>query len=118
MLPAQNDLDTAHSLVIHTYSKENRTSCQYLLASDTSIKELLPSEDGNDINVERQITGTRIGVEEYSEMDATDTRLNYYFIFFSERDPLVLLTSPSSFLVFLLFCKQSCSNKGFSVYVI
>ncbi|XP_030114331.1 transcription factor TFIIIB component B'' homolog isoform X3 [Taeniopygia guttata] len=73
MLPAPNDLDTAHSLVINTYSKENRTSCQYLLASDTSIKELLPSEDGNNINVERQITGTRIGVEEYSEMDATDT---------------------------------------------
>ncbi|XP_064259306.1 transcription factor TFIIIB component B'' homolog isoform X1 [Passer domesticus] len=71
MLPAQDDLDMAHSLVIHTYSKESRTSSQYLLASDTSIKELLPSEDGN-INVEHQITGTR-GVEEYSEMDATDT---------------------------------------------
>ncbi|XP_031363322.2 transcription factor TFIIIB component B'' homolog isoform X1 [Lonchura striata] len=73
MLPAQNYLDTAHSLVIHTYSKENRTSCQYLLASDTSIKELLPSEDGSNINVDHQITGTKIGVEEYSEMDATDT---------------------------------------------
>ncbi|RLV99986.1 hypothetical protein DV515_00009251 [Chloebia gouldiae] len=73
MLPAQNDLDIAHSLVIHTYSKENRTCCQYSLASETSIKELLPSEDGNNVNVERQITGTRTGVEEYSEMDATDT---------------------------------------------
>ncbi|XP_059692728.1 transcription factor TFIIIB component B'' homolog isoform X2 [Haemorhous mexicanus] len=73
MLPAQDDLDMAHSLVIHAYSKENRTYSQYSLASDTSVKELLPSEDGNNINVEYQITGTRIGVEEYSEMDATDT---------------------------------------------
>ncbi|XP_041342308.1 transcription factor TFIIIB component B'' homolog isoform X2 [Pyrgilauda ruficollis] len=69
MLPAQDDLDMAHSLVIHAYSKENRTSSQYSLASDTSVKELLPSEDGNNINVEHQITGTRRGVE----MDATDT---------------------------------------------
>ncbi|XP_030092873.1 transcription factor TFIIIB component B'' homolog isoform X2 [Serinus canaria] len=73
MLPAQDDLDMAHSLVIHASSKENRTSSQCSLASDTSVKELLPSEDGNNINVEYQITGTRIGVEEYSEMDATDT---------------------------------------------
>ncbi|KAM4753912.1 transcription factor TFIIIB component B'' homolog isoform 2-T2 [Cyanocitta cristata] len=72
MAPAQDDLDMADSLVTHAYSKENRTSSQYLLASDTSIKELLPSEDGN-INVENQITGARIGVEEYSEKDATDT---------------------------------------------
>lgn len=79
MSPAQDDLDTADSHVIHTYSKENRTSSQHLLASDTSIKELLPSEDGN-ISVEHQITGTRIGVEEYSGTDAPDTRLNYYFI--------------------------------------
>lgn len=73
MLPAKDDLDMAHSLVIHAYSKENKTSSQYSLASDTSVKELLPSEDGNNISVEYQITGTRIGVEEYSEMDATDT---------------------------------------------
>ncbi|XP_062368787.1 transcription factor TFIIIB component B'' homolog [Cinclus cinclus] len=73
MSPAQDDLDMADSLVIHSYSKENRTSSQYLLASETSIKELLFSEDGNSINVEHQIVGTRIGVEEYSEMDATDT---------------------------------------------
>ncbi|XP_039422673.1 transcription factor TFIIIB component B'' homolog isoform X2 [Corvus cornix cornix] len=72
MAPAQDDLDMADSLVTHTYSKENRTSSQYLLASDTSVKELLPSEDGN-INVENQITGTGIGVDEYSEKDATDT---------------------------------------------
>ncbi|XP_054373873.1 transcription factor TFIIIB component B'' homolog isoform X2 [Molothrus ater] len=73
MLPAQDDLDTAHSLVSQVYSKENRTSSQYSLASDTSVKELLPSEDGNNINVEHHITGTRKGIEEYSEMDATDT---------------------------------------------
>ncbi|XP_039945858.1 transcription factor TFIIIB component B'' homolog isoform X2 [Hirundo rustica] len=70
--PAQNDLDTADSHVIHAYSKENRPSSQYLLASDTSVKELLLSEDGN-IDVEHQITGTRISVEECSEMDASDT---------------------------------------------
>lgn len=81
MSPAQDDLDTADSHVIHAYSKENRTSSQYSLATDTSIKELLPSEDENNINVEHQITGRRIGAEEYSEMDAPDTRLNYYFIF-------------------------------------
>ncbi|KAM4879502.1 LOW QUALITY PROTEIN: transcription factor TFIIIB component B'' homolog [Sylvia borin] len=73
MSPAQDDLDTADSHVIHTYFKEYRTSSQYLLASHNSIKELLPSEDGNNINVEHQITGTRTDVEEYSEMDAPDT---------------------------------------------
>lgn len=118
MLPAQDDLETAHSLVNHTYSKENRTSSQYSLASDTSVKELMPSEDGNSINVEHQITGTRTGIEEYSEMDATDTRLNYYFIFFSERDPLALLTFARFFLAFLSICKQSCLSKGFSVNVV
>lgn len=104
MSPAQEGLDMADSLVIHTYSKENRTSSQYSLASDTSIKELLFSEDGNSIDVEHQTTGARIGAEEYSEMDATDTRLNYYFIFFSERDPLALLTFTMFFLAFLLIC--------------
>uniref|UniRef100_A0A8C3R090 B double prime 1, subunit of RNA polymerase III transcription initiation factor IIIB n=1 Tax=Cyanoderma ruficeps TaxID=181631 RepID=A0A8C3R090_9PASS len=69
MSPAQDDLDTADSHEIHTYSKEHRTLSQYSLASD----ELLPSEDGNNISVEHQITGTRIGVEEYSEMDGPDT---------------------------------------------
>ncbi|CAN8220006.1 unnamed protein product [Coccothraustes coccothraustes] len=73
MLPAEDDLDMAHNLANHAYSKENRTSSQCSLASDISVRELLPSEDGNNINVEHQITGTRIGVEEYSEMDATDT---------------------------------------------
>ncbi|XP_074389032.1 transcription factor TFIIIB component B'' homolog isoform X2 [Zonotrichia albicollis] len=73
MLPAQDDLDMAHSLVNHAYSKKYRTSSQYLLSSDTSVKDLVPSEDGNNINVEHQITGTRTGIEEYSEMDAIDT---------------------------------------------
>ncbi|KAM6109364.1 transcription factor TFIIIB component B'' homolog isoform 2-T2 [Phoenicopterus ruber ruber] len=40
---------------------------------DTSTKELVPSEDGSNINVEDQSTGTRIGVEEYFEKNATDT---------------------------------------------
>ncbi|XP_063277862.1 transcription factor TFIIIB component B'' homolog isoform X2 [Prinia subflava] len=73
MSPAQDDLDTSNNHVIHTYSKENRTSSQSSPASDTSIKELLPSEDGNNISVEDQITGTGIGGKEYSEMGAADT---------------------------------------------
>ncbi|XP_042643499.1 transcription factor TFIIIB component B'' homolog isoform X3 [Tyto alba] len=73
MLPAQDELNMANSLVTHTYSKQNRTSCQYLLSSDTSTKELAISEDESNINVEDQSTGTRIGVEEYFEKNATDT---------------------------------------------
>ncbi|KAJ7409720.1 B double prime 1, subunit of RNA polymerase III transcription initiation factor IIIB-like protein [Pitangus sulphuratus] len=42
---------------------------------DTCTKELLPSEDGSNITVENQSTGTRIGIEEYSEKDATDTSM-------------------------------------------
>ncbi|XP_074667748.1 transcription factor TFIIIB component B'' homolog isoform X2 [Strix aluco] len=72
MLPAQEELDMANSLVTHTYSKQNRASCQYLLSSDTSTKELLPSEDGSNTNVKDHSTGTGIGVE-YFEKDATDT---------------------------------------------
>ncbi|XP_032531684.1 transcription factor TFIIIB component B'' homolog isoform X3 [Chiroxiphia lanceolata] len=72
-LPAQGEFDVGNSLVTCAYSKENRTSSQYLLSSDTSTKELLPSEDGSNINVENQSTGTRIGIEEYLEKDATDT---------------------------------------------
>ncbi|KAM6187079.1 transcription factor TFIIIB component B'' homolog isoform 2-T2 [Sarcoramphus papa] len=73
MLPAQDELDTANSLVTHAYSKQNRTSSQCLLSSDTSTKELVPSEDGSNVNIEDQSTGTRIGVEEYFEKNATDT---------------------------------------------
>lgn len=118
MLPAQHELDMANSLVTHAYCKQNRTPSQYLLSSDTSTKELIPSEDGSNTNVEDQSTGTRIGVEEYFEKNATDTRLNYYFIFFRERDPLARLTFARFLLAFLLNCKQSCFSKGFSVYVI
>uniref|UniRef100_A0A663F4L5 BDP1 factor n=2 Tax=Aquila chrysaetos chrysaetos TaxID=223781 RepID=A0A663F4L5_AQUCH len=73
MLPAKDELDIASSLVTHAYSKQNRTSSQYLLSSDTSTKESVPSEDGSNINVEDQSTGTRIGAEEYFEKNATDT---------------------------------------------
>ncbi|XP_075582074.1 transcription factor TFIIIB component B'' homolog isoform X2 [Pelecanus crispus] len=73
MLPAQDELEMANSLVTHTYSKQNRSPSQYLLSSDTATKELVPSEDGNNIDVEDQRTGTRIGVEEYFEKNATDT---------------------------------------------
>ncbi|KAM6329352.1 transcription factor TFIIIB component B'' homolog isoform 2-T2 [Alca torda] len=72
-LPAQEELDMASSLVTHTYSKQNRTPSQYLLSSDASTKELVPSEDGSNINVEDQSTDTRIGVEEYFEKNAADT---------------------------------------------
>ncbi|KAM7077085.1 transcription factor TFIIIB component B'' homolog isoform 2-T2 [Ciconia maguari] len=73
MLPAQDELDMANGLVTHAYSKQNRTPSQYLLSSDASTKEMVPSEDGSNINVENQSTGTRIGVEEYFEKNATDT---------------------------------------------
>ncbi|KAM9251240.1 transcription factor TFIIIB component B'' homolog [Cariama cristata] len=72
-LPAQDELNMAHSLVTHAYSKQNRTSSQHLLSSDISTKELVPAEDGSNINVEDQSTGTRISVEEYFEKNATDT---------------------------------------------
>lgn len=119
MLPAQDELDMASSLVTQAYSQQNRTSSQYLLSSDTSTKELVPSEDGSNINVEDQSTDTRIGVEEYFEKNATDTRLNCYFVFLErERDPLTMLTFARFFLAFLLNCKQSCFSEGFSVCVI
>ncbi|XP_068279428.1 transcription factor TFIIIB component B'' homolog isoform X2 [Nyctibius grandis] len=76
VLPAQDELDMASSLVTHAYSEQNRTPSQYSLSSDTSTKELVPSQDGSNINVEDQSTGTRIGVEEYSEKNATDTSDN------------------------------------------
>ncbi|KAJ7426852.1 B double prime 1, subunit of RNA polymerase III transcription initiation factor IIIB-like protein [Willisornis vidua] len=40
---------------------------------DTSTKELLLSEEGSNINVENQSTGTRIGIKEHLEKAATDT---------------------------------------------
>ncbi|KAM6363800.1 transcription factor TFIIIB component B'' homolog [Pluvialis apricaria] len=71
MLPAQDELDMGSSLVTHAYSKQNRIPSQY--SSDTSTQELVPSEDGSNVNVEDQSTGTRIGVEEHFEKNATDT---------------------------------------------
>ncbi|XP_074994080.1 transcription factor TFIIIB component B'' homolog isoform X11 [Calonectris borealis] len=73
VLPAQDELDMANSLVTHTYSKQNRTPSQHLLSSDTSTKELVPSDDGSNIDVEDQSIGTRIGVEEHFEKNAADT---------------------------------------------
>lgn len=104
------------SLVTHTYSKQNTIPSQY--SSDTSTQELVPSEVGSNINIEDQSTDTRIGIEEHFEKNATDTRLNYYFIFLRERDTLSLLTFAGFFLAFLLNCKQSCFSEGLSVYVI
>ncbi|KAM6105125.1 transcription factor TFIIIB component B'' homolog [Pterocles gutturalis] len=68
MLPAQDELD-----ISHTYSKQNRTSNQHLLSSDTSTNELIPSKDGSNFNGEDQIIGACIGGEEYFEENATDT---------------------------------------------
>ncbi|XP_075597255.1 transcription factor TFIIIB component B'' homolog isoform X2 [Balearica regulorum gibbericeps] len=73
MLPVQDELDMASSVVTHAYSKQNRTPSQYLLSSDPSTKELVPSEDESNSNVEDQSTRTRIDVEEYFEKNATDT---------------------------------------------
>ncbi|XP_055554932.1 transcription factor TFIIIB component B'' homolog isoform X3 [Falco cherrug] len=72
ILPTQDELDMASSLITHAYSKQNTTSSQYLLSSDSSTKELVPSENGSSINLEDQSTGTRIDVEEYFEKNATD----------------------------------------------
>ncbi|NWY57845.1 BDP1 factor, partial [Chionis minor] len=73
VLPTQDKFDMASSVVTHAYSKQNRTPGQYLPSSDTSAKELVPSEEGSNVNVEDQSTGTRIDVEEYFEKNATDT---------------------------------------------
>lgn len=98
-------MDKASNLVTHACSRQNRAPSQYLLSADTSTEASIPSEDGSNINVEDQSTGTRTGVGEYSEKNATDTRLNYYLIFFRERDPLALLTFAMFFLAFLWSCK-------------
>ncbi|NXD73699.1 BDP1 factor, partial [Eolophus roseicapillus] len=74
VLPTQGELDVASSSAC---SRQDRTSSHHLLSSDTSTKELVPSEDGSNINVQDQRTGTRTDVEEYFEKNATDTRLNY-----------------------------------------
>ncbi|XP_067172521.1 transcription factor TFIIIB component B'' homolog isoform X2 [Apteryx mantelli] len=73
MLPAQDDLHMADNLVTRTYSEQSVISCQYLLSSPTSNKELFPSEDGSNINLELQSTGTRTGGEEYFEKNAAET---------------------------------------------
>ncbi|KAM6301915.1 transcription factor TFIIIB component B'' homolog isoform 2-T2 [Podargus strigoides] len=73
MLPPQEELEMASSLVTHACSKQNKTPSQYLLSSDTSTMELIPCEGGSNVNVEDQSTATRIGVEEYFEKNATDT---------------------------------------------
>ncbi|KAM6289373.1 transcription factor TFIIIB component B'' homolog [Aegotheles albertisi] len=73
MSPTQDELDMMNRLVTHACSKQSRTPSQYLLSSDTSTRELVPSEDGSSIHVEDQTTDTRTGVEEYFEKNATDT---------------------------------------------
>ncbi|XP_064356643.1 transcription factor TFIIIB component B'' homolog isoform X3 [Dromaius novaehollandiae] len=73
LLPAQDDLHMANNLVTHAYSEQSVISCQYLLSSPTSNKELFPSEDGKNVNLEQQSTGTGTGGEEYFEKNATET---------------------------------------------
>ncbi|KAM4639478.1 transcription factor TFIIIB component B'' homolog isoform 3-T3 [Amazona ochrocephala] len=70
VLLTQDELDVASSSAC---SRQDRTSSQHLLSSDTSTKELIPSEDGSDVIVEDQRTGTRTNAEEYFEKNATDT---------------------------------------------
>ncbi|XP_068780502.1 transcription factor TFIIIB component B'' homolog isoform X3 [Struthio camelus] len=72
-LPAQDDLHVASNLVTRAYSEQSVISCQYLLSSPPSNMELIPSEDGSNINLEDQSTGTGTGGEGYFEKNATDT---------------------------------------------
>ncbi|XP_065518309.1 transcription factor TFIIIB component B'' homolog [Lathamus discolor] len=73
VLPSQDELDVASSSAC---SRQDRISSQHLLSSGTSTKELVPSEDESNINVENQRTGTRTDVKEYFEKNATDTSDN------------------------------------------
>ncbi|NXI70244.1 BDP1 factor, partial [Anseranas semipalmata] len=73
MLPAQDELNLANNLVTHDYPEQNRTPDQYLVSSAASTNELVPCEDGSNINVENQSTGAGTSVEEYFEKNATDT---------------------------------------------
>ncbi|NWX39166.1 BDP1 factor, partial [Steatornis caripensis] len=70
--PAEDELDMANSLVTHTYFKQNATPSHCVHSSDNSTKELIPSDDGSNINEEDQRTGIRIGVEECFEKNTTD----------------------------------------------
>ncbi|XP_035165086.1 transcription factor TFIIIB component B'' homolog isoform X4 [Oxyura jamaicensis] len=71
MLPTQDELNLASSLVTHDYSEQNRTPNQYLVSSATSTKNLVPCDDGSNINVEDQGNDAGTSVEEYFEKNAT-----------------------------------------------
>ncbi|XP_061324629.1 transcription factor TFIIIB component B'' homolog [Pezoporus flaviventris] len=70
VLPTQDELYVASSSAC---ARQDRISSQHLLSLDTSTKELVPSEDESNINVENQRTGTRTDVKEYFEKNSTDT---------------------------------------------
>ncbi|XP_062460457.1 transcription factor TFIIIB component B'' homolog [Pezoporus occidentalis] len=70
VLPTQDELYVGSSSAC---ARQDRISSQHLLSSDTSTKELVPSEDESNINVENQRTGTRTDVKEYFEKNSTDT---------------------------------------------
>ncbi|KAM8793610.1 uncharacterized protein ACNFOS_013626 [Eudromia elegans] len=76
MLPAQDDLHVTANLVNCVYSEHSVVSCQHLVSSATSNIDLSPSEDGSNMNLEHQITGTRTGGKEYFEKNATETSDN------------------------------------------
>ncbi|NXJ06226.1 BDP1 factor, partial [Odontophorus gujanensis] len=71
MLPAQDELNMASSLVTHDDSEQNRAANQYVVSSATSAK--VPCKDGSNINIEDQSAGAGTGVQEYFENNATDT---------------------------------------------
>ncbi|XP_021236302.1 transcription factor TFIIIB component B'' homolog [Numida meleagris] len=71
MLPAQDELNVANSLVTHGDSEQNRAPNQHVVSSATSAKD--PCKDGSNINVENQSTDAGTAVEEYFEKNATDT---------------------------------------------
>ncbi|NXA32000.1 BDP1 factor, partial [Eudromia elegans] len=73
MLPAQDSLHVAANLANCVYSGHSVVSCRHLVSSPTSNIDLSPSEDGSNMNLEQQTTGTKTGGKEYFEKNATET---------------------------------------------
>ncbi|XP_052557385.1 transcription factor TFIIIB component B'' homolog isoform X2 [Tympanuchus pallidicinctus] len=74
MLPAQDELSVAKSLVSQDDSDQSRAPNHYVVSSATS--DSVPCKDGSNIKVEDRSTGAGTGVEEYSEKNETDASNN------------------------------------------
>lgn len=72
MLPAQDELNVAKSLVSQDDSDQSRAPNHYVVSSATS--DSVPCKDGSNVKVENRSTGAGTGVEEYSEKNETDAR--------------------------------------------